>query len=296
MRKKTFSRAEQPTFFTYSYAGLELLRYAKAQGWRTVLGQIDPGPVEEQIVVAEQRKYPALSPAWRTVPPEYWESWREECAIADHIIVNSNWSRQALEQAGIDGNKIRVVPLVYSPPVAVKRFERTYPDAFSVDRPLRVLFLGRVILRKGVAAVLEAAELVRDLPIEFQIVGSSEIVPPKTCSNIHWISSVPRSATANYYQQADVFLFPTLSDGFGLTQLEAQAWRLPVIASEQCGEVVQPNINGLVLPEVSKDAIADALRACVAQPSLLADFAQHTDFVEKFDLPHLQECLQQIQA
>jgi hypothetical protein len=43
----------QPVLFAYSYAALELLKHAKERGWRTVLGQIDPGPVEERIVDEE---------------------------------------------------------------------------------------------------------------------------------------------------------------------------------------------------------------------------------------------------
>src|SRR6266852_4669992 len=38
------------TLFAYSYAAREIFLYARKRGWRTVLGQIDPGPVEERIV------------------------------------------------------------------------------------------------------------------------------------------------------------------------------------------------------------------------------------------------------
>lgn len=245
-----------PILFTYSYAALDILRYAKSKGWMTILGQIDPGIVEEKIVLAEHQKYPDLAPDWQPVPPEYWESWQAECALSDRILVNSSWSKQALQQVGIAEQNIEVVPLVYPPPVVAKNFQRIYPDRFSHERPLRVLFLGQVILRKGVAALLEAAKLLQGEPIEFWIVGRSEVTSASTSSNICWIGAVPRSETAKYYQQSDVFLFPTLSDGFGLTQLEAQSWKLPLIVSKFCGEVVIDGINGRVLPEVTGGAIA----------------------------------------
>src|SRR5215211_7049792 len=38
------------TVFAYSYAAEQIFRFARARGWRTVLGQIDPGPAEERIV------------------------------------------------------------------------------------------------------------------------------------------------------------------------------------------------------------------------------------------------------
>ena len=38
------------TVMAYSYAALDIFKYARSRGWRTVLGQIDPGPPEERIV------------------------------------------------------------------------------------------------------------------------------------------------------------------------------------------------------------------------------------------------------
>lgn len=267
----------RPVLFAYSYAALNLLRYAKSQGWYTVLGQIDPGPVEEQIVIAEHQQHPQLAPAWEPVPPQYWEDWRTECALSDRILVNSHWSKQALEQAGIAADKIAIVPLTYTPPDSTQSFQRTYPTQFSSQRPLRVLFLGQIVLRKGIAALLEAAALLQDEPVEFWMVGSVGIDRSQVnLPNIRWMGSVPRSQVAHYYQQADVFLFPTLSDGFGLTQLEAQAWKLPLIVSRFCGEVVKDGVNGVVLPEVSGETIANVLSGCIRLPEPLQHFSCHS--------------------
>lgn len=281
----------QPVLFTYSYAALEILRYAKSQGWYTVLGQIDPGLIEEKIVIRECQKHPNLAPNWQPVPPSYWENWQAECEIVDRIMVNSNWSRQALQQAGVAAEKIEVIPLVYNSSEAARSFQRNYPEEFSTERPLRVLFLGQIILRKGIAALLESAEKLKDEPIEFWLVGRSEITPSTaTSNNIRWIGSIPRSATAQYYQQADVFLFPTLSDGFGLTQLEAQAWKLPLIASKFCGEVVRDGVNGRVLPEVTGEAIATVLQTFLEQPQLLTNLSQASQTT--FDSSQLAKQLQ----
>ena len=48
-------------------------------GWTTILGQIDPGPFEEEIVAAEAEREPSLVPDWTPAPADYWKSWREEC-------------------------------------------------------------------------------------------------------------------------------------------------------------------------------------------------------------------------
>lgn len=283
----------RPILFTYSYAALDLLRYAKSKGWFTVLGQIDPGIVEEKIVLAEQARYPHLAAAEQAAPTHYWQNWQAECSLADRIMVNSNWSSQALQQVGIPVEKIQIIPLAYQPPKPAKSFQRVYPAQFSVDRPLRVLFLGQIILRKGIAAVLQAADLLANEPIEFWLVGTPGIhIPKNSRANLRWIGPVPRSAVDQYYQSADVFLFPTLSDGFGLTQLEAQAWKLPLITSGFCGEVVKDQVNGLILPQVTGEQIAETLRKCLNHPEALAAYAHQAIDWDRFSLATLHHHLQ----
>ena len=65
---------------------------------------------------------------------------------------------------------------------------------------------------------------------------------------------VTRKQAAEFYRDADVFILPTLSDGFAITQLEAQAHGLPVIASKNCGKVVENGVNGIILDEPSGHA------------------------------------------
>lgn len=246
---------------------MELLEFARSQGWKTVLGQIDPGLVEEKIVVEAHQNHPELAPFWQPAPLSYWENWKKECEIADQILVNSHWSKLALEKVGVLPEKINTISLAYAPSEAIQKFKRMYPSQFSVQRPLKVLFLGQIILRKGIAELLEAARLLQDQPIEFWLVGSLGIERSHLAlPNVSWLGPVPRSQVIKYYQQADLFLFPTLSDGFGLTQLEAQSWNLPIISSRFCGEVVKDQENGIILSEVSGSTIAQTLRFCLQHP------------------------------
>jgi glycosyltransferase involved in cell wall biosynthesis len=280
LQKQANKTLDRTTIFAYSYAALDIFKFAKAQGWRTVLGQIDPGVFEENLVTKEHNYYPELAPAWQPAPSKYWQNWQEECQLADTIIVNSNWSKQALEKTGIKSAKIQIIPLAYNPPTKAKNFQRIYPQSFSFDRPLRVLFLGQIILRKGLAAIFEAIKLLQDEPIEFWFVGSIGVTLPEHIQNdrkVKFFGKTSRSTTTNYYQQADLFLFPTLSDGFGLTQLEAQAWQLPIITSHCCGTVVKNKINGLTLPEVTGNEIAKALTLCLNNPELLTKLAQSSN-------------------
>lgn len=282
------------TLFAYSYGALELLIYAKSRGWRTVLGQIDPGIIETQIIQQVATKHSQLSSAIISNPDQqYWSNWQQECQIADRIIVNSNWSQQALQKAGIDQHKITTIPLAYQAANGTEEFTRTYPSNFSPQRPLKVLFLGQVIIRKGIAAILEAIPLLQDYPIEFWFVGQVKVTLPIALINhpqIKWFGAVSRSQTDYYYQQTDVFLFPTHSDGFGLTQLEAQAWKLPIIASQFCGAVVKEQNNGLILPQITSKAIAETLIFCLQNPQQLAKFSSNsTQVLSDFTLSKLAQ-------
>src|SRR5260370_12537111 len=128
-----------------------------------------------------------------------------------------------------------MIPLAYEEPglgrLAEPRLQRNYPDHFTAERPLRVLFLGLINLRKGVARLLEAARMLRDEPVEFWLVGPVEIANASTVAQagrVKWFGPATRQQAAEVYRHADVFLLPTLSDGFAITQLEAQAHGLPI--------------------------------------------------------------------
>jgi len=290
-------KSSPPVFFAYSYAALEPLRYAKKQGWPTVLGQIDPGPAEERLVGKLHQQNKDLNSKWSPAPETYWKLWREECDLADHIIVNSSWSRSALVEEGIAEKKITIVPLAFNPSAASMEFKRSYPDAFTEKRPLRVLFLGQVNLRKGMTEVVEAIRQLKDYPIEFSIVGPLQIETPEDLRDdprVRWLGPVPRSTAPDYYQWADVFLFPTHSDGFGLTQLEAQAWKLPLIASRFCGEVVEEGRNGWLLPSVSAATIRKQLVHCALHPELLAAASTASGVAGRYSLPYIGATLSRL--
>jgi glycosyltransferase involved in cell wall biosynthesis len=295
--------SDAPVLLSYSYTALEPFRYAKANGWKTLLVQIDPGPEEERIVAEETAREPELAADWQAAPPEYWAFWREECKLADRIVVNSEWSRTGLIKAGVIGEKLTVIPLAYEElgvgRLAEPRLQRNYPDHFTAERPLRVLFLGLINLRKGVARLLEAARILRDEPVEFWMVGPVEIANASTITDagrVKWFGPVTRNQAAGFYRNADLFILPTLSDGFAITQLEAQAHGLPVIASKNCGKVVENGVNGSILDEPSAACIAYAVRDCIASPDRLEKLASASGVRDKFTIEALANQLQRLGA
>jgi len=294
----------QPILLSYSYTALEPFRHAKSRGWKTVLMQIDPGPEEERIVAEEAARVPELAGDWQPAPEQYWVSWRKECDLADRIVVNSKWSQEGLIRSGVATEKLSVIPLAYEPPgLGGQKSElgvaRLYPDRFTNERPLRVLFLGQVNLRKGIARLLDAARILRNEPVEFWIVGPMQVTNATTIGRderVKWCGPVTRSQAAEKFRAADVFLLPTLSDGFAITQLEAQAHGLPIMASRFCGRVVESGRNGILLEEPSAACIAAAIRDCIADPSRLQILAAASRLSNEFTIDALAQRLQELGA
>lgn len=317
--------AQSSTVFSYSYAAADLFGEAKRHGWTTVLGQIDPGPQEERIVAEASRRH-GIAPM--PAPADYWDEWRKETELADRIVVNSTWSKDCLSKEGIAGEKMVVVPLAYEPAggrseevnggkvgrwksgdgaKSVKGKEvrseelgvtsadvaRSYPDEFSKERPMRVLFLGQVNVRKGVPESLEAARMLENEAVEFWLVGgvSDGLSLADVPRNVRVVGAVERGEAERWYREADVFVLPTHSDGFALTQLEAQAHGLPVIASSHCGQVVKDSVNGRILPEVSAKALAQTLHDLSLNPRRLESMARASRVGEEFSLESVGELL-----
>jgi glycosyltransferase involved in cell wall biosynthesis len=111
---------------------------------------------------------------------------------------------------------------------------------------------------------------------------------------VKWFGPVTRNKAAEFYRNADVFILPTLSDGFAITQLEAQARGLPVIASENCGKVVENGVNGIILEEPTAACILAAVRDCIADPERLERLASASGVRNNFTLQALADKLEDL--
>jgi glycosyltransferase involved in cell wall biosynthesis len=160
-----------------------------------------------------------------------------------------------------------------------------------------VLFLGQVELRKGIARLLDAAYLLPKKPIEFLMVGPLQfpgIDQAAGDTRFKWIGPVRRPEVTKYYTAADLFILPTLSDGFALTQLEALAYGLPLIVSQFCGDVVRDGVDGIILPSITGPAIAQTLDRMIKAPQLLVSMSIATGLDKRFDFDLLRRNLEML--
>ncbi len=269
--KMVKSYPERSAVFAYSYSASDIFPIAKKLGCKTVLGQIDPG-IEEERILIDLHRQAGLRP-FPAAPTKYWDHWRFECDLSDVILVNSEWSYQCLVKEGIDKSKIRIVGLAYERVNPEGDKPREFATQFTKTRPLRILFLGQVNVRKGTLELARAIELLASEPVEWIIVGGGNLDETnlfRASSSVRRIKQVSRLEVEHYYSQADVFILPTHSDGFAITLLEAASLNLPIISSRNCGQVVQHMENGLLLDAVSPEAICKAVRHLLTNPTELA--------------------------
>ena len=66
---------------------------------------------------------------------------------------------------------------------------------------------------------------------------------------VRWVGNVPFDQMLQYYQRADVFVFPTLFESFGLVVAEAMACGIPVITTPTAGSIVRDGVDGFIVPE-----------------------------------------------
>ncbi len=270
-------------YFGFNTNCLETLEMLKEKGITTVVDQIDPARVEEEMIFEESKRWPGWEKIPGRLPEAYWKRLKDEWDLADIILVNSEWSRLALVKQGVKSEKIIVVPL------AIDLHHEHEGQPLNPEGPMKVIWLGSVILRKGIQYLVEAARLLEHENIEFLLAGPmgiSEEVVAGFPSNIKILGRVTRDQLGEVYRKGHAFVLPTLSDGFAITQLEAMSHGLPVVVTPNCGRVVQDGVNGFIVPPRDGVALAKAISRLDADRKLLLEMSRRAlETIKCYDLP-----------
>lgn len=281
------------TLFCYNYAAFDSFSLAHKMKKKCVLGQVDAGPIAGEIIsqlfVDEGVSLKLRKDYYRTYLPK----WQEECDMAENIVVNSNWSKKCLVEAGISESKIRIFPVLQQSKGNVME-SKFYPEKFTMNRPMKVLFVGRISLQKGCLEIIRAAREFLKTPVQFTLVG--EWAFPENFSvdipeNVSLTGRKTKTELDELYQSHDVFLFPTYTDGFGKVLLEAQQFRMPIICSPYCGDVVENNETGILLEGNTKKYIINALMECLESPEKLLSFSAKIGSRHCFSVANLGKAL-----
>jgi starch synthase len=184
----------------------------------------------------------------------------EELRLADRILVASSFTKKTLKDCPFPIAPISVIP--YGADDALLAPDRI--DRASSDAPLRVLFVGGLSQRKGIADLFEGVELIAP-HVRLTVIGRK---PAETCAALdsalrkhRWIESLPRQKILEEMRAHDVLVFPSLFEGFGLVVTEALSQGLPVITTPHtCGpDVLTEGKDGFIVPIRDPQAIAEKL-------------------------------------
>jgi glycosyltransferase involved in cell wall biosynthesis len=256
----------------YSYNGCALASFRKAamrQTPRVYEVSVAEEGFVEQVLQREMEKFPELDDS--TAPFSFLEprvDWteraRSEWNLADVIIVNSTFTRNSYAAAGFNVHKVRIVPLG-APEVGDCAIEGDR----SIHKPLRVMYAGNFSVLKGAHYLLSAwRSLSPKRSAILEIYGINTLpknvmtdLPDSICIS----PTIPQERLFERYRAADVLVFPTLCDGFGLVVTEALAHGLPVITTARAGssDLVIDGENGLIIPAGDANALANALEWCL---------------------------------
>lgn len=260
---------------SYLYAMLTefpALRIAAKERGLTVVAEVYILISTERRVVEERRRFPD----WEPAPPD-WDAVRRELlpqnvlfTHTDHYVCPSEAVRDDLvKHWGIPTERTVVVPYGVDPQwLALK----------SKPYRRRVLFVGTADLRKGIHYLAMAAEKLksRGCRYDFRIAGdvTEQVRQQPVCRHLTFLGRVPRDRIHEEFQQADVFVLPSLAEGSAEVTYEALAAGVPLVTTRAAGSVARDGIEGRIIRERDSDALANAIEQIVEDRGLRERMAQ----------------------
>jgi glycosyltransferase involved in cell wall biosynthesis len=240
--------------------------------------------VQAQLLDEEERRTGA--------PQEHPEAWviareEREYQLADNISVLSSFARDSFLSRGVASDKISVLPLganldLFRPDPRIIEERRR---RILSDQPLRILYVGTLSYRKGLS---DLAEIFRSLgrgtghekQFIFRCVGpvaseaGSRIEELKTFAE--FIPPQPHQSLGEWYNWGDIFIFPTIEDGYALVLTQASANGLPILTTTNSAgpDFLEEGDSGWVLPIRSPKAFIERLLWCESHRAEVAEMVQ----------------------
>ncbi len=216
--------------------------------------------------------------------PSNWIIEREEreYALADQICVLSRFAYDTFVEEGVPRHKLAVIPLgadleafCAAPETVEARCRRILSG-----KPLHVLTTGSLSFQKGLWDAMQIYRRLSSERFQFTWVGAPSPDAVRFLKAVQrftdLVPSQPQGRLPQWYARADLFLFPTLQDGYGLVLAQALASALPVLATSNCAgpDLVQEGKNGWILPIRTPEAFVQRLLWCAQHRKELADMAR----------------------
>lgn len=217
---------------------------------------------------------------------------------AHRVICIGTAARDEYASRGVPGDRLDVLPYCCD----IDRFAAVPPreveavkDRLSLDGKVVCLFSGQMIERKGVDTVIAAFEkiaprcpdavllLLGDGPLRPRYEG---MIPQWLRGRVSFLGHIPQDDLPAHFAAADLFVFPSRHDGWGVVVNEACAARLPVITTYQTGaahDLVEHEKSGFVFDRDDVDGFATAMQFLIEHPDERNRFGERSrELVEQF--------------
>jgi hypothetical protein len=224
----------------------------------------------QQLLSAEAERWPD----WEATLPGIRDSAEKllrkdlELKLADKIFVASRFTAKTLDFYKGTLAPVDIIPYGF-PPVNKRGY-----DKISRSRPLKLLFVGGLSQRKGIADVFKAAEFF-GTRVELTVVGhkTGNDCPAlnEALARHTWIPGLPHEQILKLMRQHDVLLFPSLFEGFGMVITEAMAQGTPVITTERTAgpDIIEDGHNGWLIEAGDTDKLIEATERLLHKPELI---------------------------
>jgi starch synthase len=189
-------------------------------------------------------------PAWKQARKD------SELELADIVVVPCEWARESLNFS--KSQKKFVVKIPYGTPADDVRARTMRPDG-----PFTVLFAGQIGVRKGVPLLLKAWKRLGLKDARLWMAGSMNLDEKYLYSHdgFKYLGALPRVRLLEVMREADLFVFPSLAEGFGLVIGEAMAAGVPVLTTTNTGgpELITDGHEGWCVPAHDVESLAERI-------------------------------------
>jgi glycosyltransferase involved in cell wall biosynthesis len=192
-----------------------------------------------------------------------------ELELADVVFVASSFTRKTLATAKAFTGTIVAVPYGAPPQRSAPPIAERKPN-----ERLRVLFVGSLGQRKGLSYLFSACNLLK-AGVSLSVIGRRpfEVCPvlDRALQGVTWKASATHSEILAEMAVSDVFVFPSLFEGFGLVLLEALSMGLPIITTPNTAgpDLITHGVEGYIVPIRDSASVAGHLETLIRDPALL---------------------------
>jgi glycosyltransferase involved in cell wall biosynthesis len=257
--------------FCYSYYAFDAFRPGRYRPEYRFLFQLHPHPASVRtLLLQELESNPGARDSLMmeqelALPQRQYVQLCGEPHLANGWVVASSFTARTLVEHGIPQAGIHVVPYgVDSTAFPARLGERTRNER------LRVIFVGSMIQRKGLSYLLDAARMLGTRQIQLVICGRG-FVDHRLLAAYDDVGAeirigLSREQLVRELHESDVFVLPSLAEGFAHVILEAMAAGLPIITTDHTGgpDVAREGEHGFIVPIRSAESIAERLAWCLA--------------------------------